>query len=80
MMKIGNRMFDTENNTYIMGILNVTCLLYTSCSFQPRCGQEQSLHLIVLHLTSFCPPILQLLFPVMLKSAPCGHRHRTVPA
>ena len=24
MMKIGNRMFDTENNTYIMGILNVT--------------------------------------------------------
>ncbi|MDO4453362.1 MAG: dihydropteroate synthase [Eubacteriales bacterium] len=23
-MKIGNRMFDTENNTYIMGILNVT--------------------------------------------------------
>ena len=24
MMKIGNRTFDTENNTYIMGILNVT--------------------------------------------------------
>ena len=24
MMKIGNRMFDTDHHTYIMGILNVT--------------------------------------------------------
>ena len=28
-MKIGNRFFDTENKTYIMGILNVTPDLFS---------------------------------------------------